>query len=218
MARMRRSGCAIVALLLVVATGCREEAVDAGFWFDPVAFASPRLGGALAPADIAHIEQIARAEMAHAFDGLRISFSDRRSARYRVRVVQEVRDPRFRRPVESAGESRAVAGFGGAGRVSFTFVVSGALAYAPSGADRDAIIAGIGRGIGRTAVHELTHQLLPTAPIHDSRDVQSYEYRSAARHEQYYGPMRWDLARPLLEKRLGLSSLSREQTDASIDH
>ena len=60
----------------------------------------------------------------------------------------------------------------------------------------------IGRGIGGAAVHELTHQLLPRAPIHDSRDPASYEYRSAARAEQYYGTLRWDIARPLLERRL----------------
>jgi hypothetical protein len=44
--------------------------------------------------------------------------------------------------------------------------------------------------------------LLPRAPIHDSRDARSYEYASAARREQYFGNMRWDLARPLLERRL----------------
>ena len=54
-----------------------------------------------------------------------------------------------------------------------------------------------------SAVHELTHQLLPQAPIHDRRDIRSYEYDSAARREQYFGEMRWDLARPLLMARLG---------------
>jgi len=40
------------------------------------------------------------------------------------------------------------------------------------------------------------------APIHDSRDVRSYEFDSAARREQYFGEMHWDLARPLLVARL----------------
>ena len=73
---------------------------------------------------------------------------------------------------------------------------------APEQATRAAIVAAIGRGIGRTAVHEFTHQLLPQAPIHDSQDVRSYEYDSAARREQYFGEMHWALARPLLEARL----------------
>ena len=40
------------------------------------------------------------------------------------------------------------------------------------------------------------------APIHDSQDVRSYEFDSAARREQYFGEMHWDLARPLLVARL----------------
>lgn len=58
-------------------------------------------------------------------------------------------------------------------------------------------------GIGRATVHEFVHQLLPTASIHDSTDVQSYEYASAARREQYFGEMHWDLAWPLLQERIG---------------
>ena len=77
------------------------------------------------------------------------------------------------------------------------------MAWAPDDADRAELVAAIGRGIGRTAVHEFTHQLLPTAPIHASRDDQSYEYQSAARRAQYYGPMRWDLAWPLLQQKIG---------------
>jgi hypothetical protein len=86
------------------------------------------------------------------------------------------------------------------------FLAGGAVAYAPPNADRPTIIAAIGRGIGRTAVHELTHQLLPTSPIHDSTNMRSYEYASAARAEHYYGEMEWDLAWPLLEGRLGRTS------------
>ena len=119
---------------------------------------------------------MARAELREAFSGLPIVFSERRDARYTIRVVQEVRDLRFKRPVGVAGQSRGIPGFGGSGSVSFDFLANGAMAWAPDDADRAEIVAAIGRGIGRTAVHEFTHQLLPKAPIHDSRDEQSYEY------------------------------------------
>ncbi|MEO5822770.1 MAG: hypothetical protein ABIT71_19870 [Vicinamibacteraceae bacterium] len=176
--------------------------VEAGFWFERVAFASARLGGAITPADLATIEDVARGEMTHAFAGLPIRFSSRRDATYRVRVAQAVHDPRMRGRWGVAGASHAVPGLGGQGEVSFDFLAGGATAMAPEDATRDEIVAAIGRGIGRTAVHELTHQLLPQAPIHDSRDVRSYEYDSAARREQYFGEMHWDLARPLLQSHL----------------
>ena len=175
---------------------------DAGFWFEDVKYASPRLGAPVTSAEIETIARVARSELAKAFQGLRITLSDRRDATYRVRVVQRLRDQRLRRDLEIAGESRAVSGFGGQGAVSFDFLASGAVAYAPDDASRASIIEAIGRGVGRSAVHEFTHQLLPTAPIHDSTDVQSYEYESAARSEQYYGELRWNLAWPLLQQRL----------------
>jgi hypothetical protein len=175
---------------------------DVGFWFEDVKFESPRLGAPVTSAEIETIARVARSELANAFHGLRITLSDRRDATYRVRVVQRLRDQRLRRDIEIAGESRAVSGFGGQGAVSFDFLASGAVAYAPSNADRASMIEAIGRGIGRSAVHEFTHQLLPTAPIHDRADAQSYEYESAARSEQYYGELRWNLAWPLLQQRL----------------
>jgi hypothetical protein len=185
-----------------LAVGSEPRVADAGFWFEDVTFASPRLGAPVTRAEVEGIERVARAELASAFAGLRVALSDRRDASYRVRVVQELRDRRFRRVVNIAGESRAVSGFGGLGAVSFDFLASGAVAYAPEGSTREAMIEAIGRGIGRSAVHEFTHQLLPTAPIHDSTDVRSYEYASATRIEQYFGELHWDLARPLLQQRL----------------
>ncbi len=181
----------------------QQRIVDAGFWFEPVSFDSPKLGGALTADDVNRMNAIANAELTRAFTGMRIRFSDRRDATYRVRVVQQLRDLRFRRYVEIAGSSRAVSGFGGAGAVSLDMLANSALAYAPADADRDALVAAIGRGVGRAAVHEFVHQLLPRAPIHDSTDIASYEYLSAARPEQYYGDMHWDLAWPLLNERLG---------------
>jgi len=177
------------------------KAIDLGIWFDEVAFDSARLGSPLTTAEIATIESVARAELREAFNGLPISISNRRDARYTLRVAQQVRDLRFKREVGVAGQSRGIAGFGGSGSVSFDFLANGAMAWAPDDADRPELVAAIGRGIGRTAVHEFTHQMLPRAPIHDSRDDQSYEYASAARRAQYYGAMHWDFARPLLRQK-----------------
>ncbi len=186
----------------MLAERSRPAVVEAGFWFDPVTFQSARLGGAITAEDRTAIEAVARAELAHAFAGLPIRVSDRRDATYRLRVVQAVYDPRMRGRWGVAGASHAVPGLGGQGEVSFDFLAGGATARSPDHATRAEIVAAIGRGIGRTAVHEFTHQLLPQAPIHDSPDVRSYEYDSAARPEQYFGEMRWNLARPLLAARL----------------
>jgi hypothetical protein len=192
----------LVALVSTAACGSSGSAVDAGFWFEEVRFDSTRLGSPLTAGEIATIEWMARAELREAFRGLAISISERRDARYTLAVVQEVRDLRFRRPVGVAGQSRGITGFGGSGSVSFDFLANGAMAWAPDDAPRADLVAAIGRGIGRTAVHEFTHQILPTAPIHASRDEESYEFQSAARRAQYFGPMRWDLAWPLLQRKL----------------
>lgn len=201
----------VVAVVLLAATGtalwrlsAREGAalIEAGFWFEAVSHESALLGR-VTPEELDRIEATARAELVRAFDGLRIRLSDRRDARYHVRVMQDVRDARFQREVNVAGQSRAMAGLGGLGEVSFTFLANSAIVYAPEGADRDSILTAIGRGIGRAAVHEFAHQLLPSAPLHATRNRDSYEYRSAARPQQYYGELHWDLAWPLLEERLG---------------
>ena len=209
MIRLSRQGIVIACALLaggasywLLTERSTPRVPDAGFWFEDVTFASPKLGAPVTIAEIDTIARVARSELAKAFRGLPITLSDRRDTRYRIRVVQELRDHRFRRDVGVAGESRAVSGFGGQGAVSFTFLASGAVAYAPDDADRASMIEAIGRGIGRTAVHEFTHQLLPMAPIHDTTDVRSYEYASAARLEQYFGELHWDLAWPLLQRRL----------------
>ena len=187
----------------VLAGRAQERAASAGFWFEEVSFESPRLGGPLDGEDMATIAHIARAELATAFTGLRVTVSERHDTRYSVRVVQQLLDRRFRREVAVAGESRAVPGFGGTGAVSFFLLASGAVASASDAADRAAIVAAIGRGVGRAAVHEFVHQLLPKAPIHDSRDIRSYEYASASRREQYFGEMRWEVAGSLLRKTFG---------------
>jgi hypothetical protein len=102
-----------------------------------------------------------------------------------------------------SGQSNVFGLLGGSGAVSFETLASQAIARAPADADRGAIVAAIGRGIGRAAVHELTHQLFPRLAIHASRDPNSYEYWNSARTAQYYGPIRWDVAWPYLLERLG---------------
>jgi len=124
----------------LLAARSERRLVDAGFWFEPVTYNSEKLGGPITTEEIATVASVARSEIAHAFAGLPIELSDRRDATYRVRVVQNVHDLRFSREVEVAGESRAISGFGGQGAVSFVFLASGALVYAPADADRPSMI------------------------------------------------------------------------------
>ena len=213
----RQAAIALVLLVVAVAYTLASPrfrpapVIDLGLWFEPVAFDSTRLGAPLTSSEIATVETVARQEIRDAFRGLPITLSTRRDARYTLNVVQEVRDLRFRRPVGVAGQSRGITGVGGSGSVSFDFLANGAMAWASDDADRAELVAAIGRGIGRTAVHEFTHQILPTAPIHDSRDQESYEFASAARRAQYVGAMRWNLAWPLLTRKLGSSMLSAQE-------
>jgi hypothetical protein len=199
-------GCIVViagASYWLSAARSRCRALDAGFWFEDVTFSSRKLGGALTPPEMETIASVARTELTKAFRGLDVRLSERRDAGHRVRVVQELQDLRFRRSVSIPAESRTLFGFGGQGAISFSWLASSAIAYAPEDASRQVLIEAIGRGVGRAAVHEFAHLILPDAPIHDSTDVRSYEYPSAARTEQYFGEMHWDLAWPLLKERIG---------------
>ncbi len=134
--------------------------VDAGFWFESVSYSSDRLGGSITPQEIDTIASIARSELVQAFEGLGIAFHDRRDARFRVRVVQELHDMRFRRAFSIPAQSRAVTGFGGDGAVSFSWLASAAFAYAPDEAPRPTVLHAIGLGLGRAAVHEFTHEII----------------------------------------------------------
>lgn len=182
----------------------RPRSAALGFWFEPVSYESPVLGGPVTPPDLAVIQTIARSEIVTAFRGMSITVSDRRDARYGVQVVQDLLDQRMKtRKVSVAGESRVVRGFGGRGAVNFSYMAAAAIVYAPASASRDEIVVAIGRGIGRAAVHEFTHQLLPNAHIDGTHDRLSYEYGAASRPEQYFGTLHWDLAGPLLARRFG---------------
>jgi hypothetical protein len=196
---------ALVVLSFVI--GCfRASAPTAGFWFENTSFSLPpdaatTLGGPLQPQEMELIERVSRAELERAFDGLRIVIVPKRDAFWRVEVLRSL--PR-RGPLPRAGESLALGSLGGAGAVDFTFVTILALRYAPLGASRQAILEGIGRGVGRVAVHELAHQILgASAGVHDRDDGNSYEYHRPDRASQYYGELHWTIAWPHLQARLG---------------
>jgi hypothetical protein len=178
---------------------------QAGFWFEDVTFEVPHLraagyGGPLTDEEKQTIERIALAELRAAFAGLRIVFSDNRNAHYRVCVVQQYPEGRG---TGAAGQSRAVRVVGGNGSVNFLMLASQAISHAPPGTDRAAIVTAIGTGIGRAAVHEFAHQIIPGVPIHNSKDDRSYEFGFSSRPGQYYGEMHWDIGWPALFAKLG---------------
>jgi hypothetical protein len=179
----------------------RTNVVTAGFWFDDdVTFDlhdPARLGGPLRRDEEQRIATLARAEIERAFADFRIVLTDRRDAFYRV-SVRQVLGHRF--PV--AGQSNVFGPLGGYGAVSFLMLSAQAMTHAPEGADRQTVIEAIGRGVGRAAVHEFVHQILPGEGIHRTDDADSYEYWSSNRKAQYYGAMRWSVAHPLLTERL----------------
>jgi hypothetical protein len=158
----------------------------------------------MTPKEIETIKAIAWRELTGAYAEFRIAFTDAPGPSFHVRVIQG--DLTF----GATGESRTL-GLGGDGVVSFPAVAANAIFYAPAAAQRATIIEGIGRGIGRAAVHELAHQLVPRINIHRSRDPNSYEYGSGQRYSEYYGTLHWDIARGELLRSLGASSPSAAQ-------
>lgn len=170
---------------------------------EPVSYQSPRIGDSITDAEFVSIDTIARAEIANAFKDYDVTVTADRDARFKVEVVPRLKDwRRLAGPGTYAGESRAIAGFGGSGAVNFEDVANGAMVFAPEDASRATVIEALGRGIGRVAIHEFLHQLLPKKPIHDSRDIRSYEGNSPALTEGYFGDLHWDIARPWLNDRL----------------
>jgi hypothetical protein len=79
----------------------------------------------------------------------------------------------------------------------------GAIKHAPAGAPRQIVVEGIGRGIGRAAVHEFAHQILGVVAMDNATDGNSYEYASFERASQYYGELHWSSAWPLLQRKIG---------------
>jgi hypothetical protein len=181
----------------------RTNTVTAGFWFeDDVTFDvhdPRRLGGALSEEERSRIRRVARGEVERAFAEFRIRITDTRDAFYRVRVRQLLT---IHRRLAAAGQSNVFGPLGGDGAVSFITLAAQAMAHAPAGTTRDEIVDAIGRGIGRAAVHEFVHQILPKEPVHSTQDRASYEFWSSDRAAQYYGEMHWSVAHAALVERL----------------
>ncbi len=198
---------ATIAAGLIVASfeyHSRSNVVALGFWFDDdVTFEvhdPARFGPALTSDERARIKEIAREEVAAAFAPFRVRITDSPQAFYRVRVRQALT---IGRRFAAAGQSNVFGPLGGDGAVGFLTLSAHAMTYAPEGATRSDIVEAIGRGIGRAAVHEFVHQILPAGPVHTSTDAASYEFWSSDRPAQYYGEMRWSVAHDALSARLG---------------
>ena len=203
------SACRFSSLLLLFAlcASCRAPATvsTAGFFFAKGSFTLPAeatagLGGPLTDVEMTSIQQMSRLELERAFAGFRIAVTENRRAFYRVEVVPTLRP---RGPLPNSGESLALGFLGGAGAVGFDIVALKAVQFAPKGASRQAMIEGIGRGVGRVAAHEFAHEIVGAVPLHNDADESSYEYPSPDRAAQYYGELHWTTAGPLLQRKLG---------------
>ena len=162
-----------ILVCLLAVSACAPRPVVFGFWMEAVTYQSPRIGEPLTVAECATISHDARSEIARAFADYDVTITDDRDARYKVAVLPTLKDELLERGGTYAGESRAIGGFGGSGAVNFEYVANGAMVLAPESAARAEVIAAIGRGVGRVAIHEFLHQLLPKSPLHDSKDPES---------------------------------------------
>jgi hypothetical protein len=202
------------AAIVSAAIGWRASraTIEAGFWWDDAPFVlsvddAAKIGGPLSATELATIRTIARADVERAFADLRIRITDNREAFWRVTVVgTPAGNPTFKYPFAAAGESHVFGPLGSWGSVGFLILAHNAIEYAPPSASRAGIVAGIGHGIGRAAVHEFAHQALGTdnlSNIDNRSDEHSYEFGNADRPAQYYGDLRWTAAWPVLEQKFG---------------
>ena len=198
----------------VIAWRASNATIEAGFWWDDAPFAlSPddatKIGGPLTADELETIEAISRDEVRRAFADLRINITDRQGAFWRVAVVGApltMTRNRTTYPFSFAGQSRVFGPLGGSGSVAFAILAHNAIEYAPAGASRQRIVDGIGRGIGRAAIHELAHQALGLdnlSSLDNRTDPDSYEYGNADRPSQYYGELTWTTAWPVLVEKFG---------------
>ena len=198
----------------VIAWRASNATIEAGFWWDDAPFAlSPddatKIGGPLTADELETIEAISRDEVRRAYADLRINITDRQGAFWRVAVVGApltMTRNRTTYPFSFAGQSRVFGPLGGSGSVAFAILAHNAIEYAPAGASRQGIVDGIGRGIGRAAIHELAHQALGLdnlSSLDNRTDPDSYEYGNADRPSQYYGELTWTTAWPVLVEKFG---------------
>lgn len=207
-----RIGFAAVGLVAILCVALLRNAssagVHAGFWYEAFPFTfSPAvtaaLGGPLAASEIETIKQLSRDELAQAFSGIKVIVSDSREARWTVRV-QLALERRKGQRLPNAGETFAMGPFGARSLVDFTEILMAAIAHAPAGTTRKQLITGIGRGVGRVAVHELAHGILGAGAMDNRTDDRSYEYFSHNRASQFYGDLHWSRAWPILIERVGI--------------
>jgi hypothetical protein len=200
---------ALVAILCaVVAWRASHTVFVVGFWFEDFPFvvsagASAALDGPLTASEIDAIKRMARDELTGAYAGLKLTFTDSPRAFWTVRVRQSFERRRWQR-LPIAGETFAMGLLGGRSAVNFNEVTMAAIAHAPPGATRQVLVEGIGRGIGRTAAHELAHAILGVhGPMDNRTDALSYEYFTHNRPSQFYGELHWARAWPALVERVG---------------
>ena len=197
----------IVAVLCVIVFRGARPGVEVRFWYEefPFTFSAPvtaALGGPLTAAEIDAIKHISRDELTRAFSGLKVTFTDSREVPWTV-GVQLALERRKGQRLPNAGETFAMGLLGARSRVDFTEVLMAAIAHAPAGTTRQQLVAGIGRGVGRVAVHELAHGILGAGAMDNQTDDQSYEYFTHNRPSQYYGELHWARAWPVLVERVG---------------
>jgi hypothetical protein len=203
---------AVTATSAAIAWRASTSTIEAGFWWDDAPFVlsvddAAKIGGPLSATELATIRTIARTDVERAFADLRIRITDDREAFWRVTVVgTPAGSPSFKYPFAAAGESHVFGPLGSWGSVGFLILAHNAIEYAPPSASRTEIVAGIGHGIGRAAVHEFAHQALGAdnvSHIDNRSDEHSYEFGNADRPAQYYGDLRWTTAWPVLEQKFG---------------
>ncbi|HKC58002.1 MAG TPA: hypothetical protein VKC35_17845 [Vicinamibacterales bacterium] len=204
----------VSAASLTIGWHASRATIDAGFWWDEPPFVlsagdAEKIGGPITADELARIQQISRAEVEHAYEGLRIGVTEKHDAFWRVAVVGgplTTTRNRITSPFSAAGESRVFGPLGGLGSVAFVMLAHNAIEYAPPAASRQQIVEGIGRGIGRAAVHELAHLALGLdnlTHVDNRTDTNSYEYANADRPSQYYGELQWTTGWPVLEEKFG---------------
>jgi hypothetical protein len=198
----------VAILCAVVAWRASRTVLVVGFWFEPFPFvvsegATAMMGGPLTAAEIDTIKRLSRDELTRAFTGLNLRFTDSRRAFWTVRVRGVFERRRWQR-LPIAGETFLMGPLGGRSAVNFTEVAMAAIAHAPPAATRQILVDGIGRGIGRTAAHELAHAILGVyGPMDNRTDALSYEYFTHNRPSQFYGELHWAGAWPVLVERVG---------------
>jgi hypothetical protein len=201
--------CVAVAITGVVFAIVRAKASSApltvAFRFDAAGCALPpaaerALGGPLTSSELAAIQRVARRELVDAYLGTRLVVTSGPGAFWHVDVLQTIRG---RKALADGGHSIALGPLGGIGELNFALLSLSAIRLAPAGSSRAAIVDGIGRGIGRAAVHELAHQIVAAAAMDNTTDPDSYEYASFSRASQYYGTLHWGGAWPKLRDKIG---------------